>query len=607
MSPTKPGSPRLLGAFAQASVANSPEDWLSTSLRNRLMEFSSPAEDPAKSVDTRDLTNAAFLNLLTGGDVSRSESWIERAYTTQDMDPASKTFGELKWKTGDAAITDLNAVEFATQAIGPLYLTYGDRLSPAFTSRMAPHLNAALAGLHGHRVLVTYTNIYLMNLVNRMLIGQALGNATAVNEAEQRLDTWLDYTRRNGVHEFDSPTYYFVDVANLVAGFRYAADPGDRRKFERILDYFWTDIAANFLPSAHRIVGAYSRDYDFLSARGTLETWLMDAGWTPPPPKVLNFEAVYVLDNRRAGGYRPKSQAAALSSQLPREVVSTWDDNPSHARYVWMDRAVALGCTSGDYSPHDKLFNATFAGSPDLPQITLEPDVFDAPYGLVMNPDRSGHMKPTHLPLHVACVEHAGVALITLDLDPSAVTAKAHGFATNLVLPSDADIAVNGQPQAIATPGAVPLVPNSVVSATVGGATVGIRLLHVDDLPEQRPEFTLAADANGLAHHAVRLKLAHLLPGQQTKSQHLRVAFLLMARQDVSPHEVVRAMQGAQITSEAKDATWSVKVVGAGFSCEVARSVEDRTVIIRQWVNGESIPPSLLSVNGKDVGSNLLP
>jgi hypothetical protein len=47
-------------------------------------------------------------------------------------------------------------------------------------------------------------------------------------------------------------------------------------------------------------------------------------------------------------------------------------------------------------------------------------------------------------------------------------------------------------------------------------------LLHVDDLPEQKPELALAADADGLFHHAVRLKRAHLRAGQQSKSQHLR-------------------------------------------------------------------------------------
>lgn len=32
-----------------------------------------------------------------------------------------------------------------------------------------------------------------------------------------------------------------------------------------------------------------------------------------------------------------------------------------------------------------------------------------------------GHEKPTHLPLHVACMEHGGVALVTRDLVPSDV------------------------------------------------------------------------------------------------------------------------------------------------------------------------------------------
>ena len=599
----------LCALALSGSAADLPQNWLETAIRGHLSEFAPSADNPAKPASTRDLTNAALLNLMTGGDPTRSEAWIERAYSTQDMDRGSKSFGELKWNTGDAAITDMNAIEFGTQAIGPLYLTYRDRLSIDFKTRMAPHLTAALAGLRDHRVPVSYTNIFLMNLVSRLLIGQAIGDASAVNEAEQQLDAWLDYTRHNGVHEFDSPTYYSADLDSLVEGFRYAANPADRRKFERILDYFWTDIAASFMPAAQRLVGAYSRDYDFLRGRGGMDVWLTDAGWASIPQKSVDFEKVFVLENQRAGGYRPKRDASALTAQLPREVVSAWDDDPHHARYLWMDREVSLGCTSGDYNAQDKLLNATFAGSVDLPQISIEPDVFDAPYGLIKNPDKSGHKKPTHLPLHAACVERGGVALMTLDLDPSAAPADAHGFATNLLLPSAAVIAVNGKPHAMAMPGTMPVDLGAVVSVTIGGATVAIRLLHVDDLPEQRPELTVAADSEGLSHDVVRLKLAHLRAGQQSKSKHLRVAFLLIARQGVSMDDVVREMQHAIVTSEVKgkEKVWSVRASVKNTSLEVARSTEDRKAIVRQLVNGESIPVSILSVNGKDLAGAILP
>jgi hypothetical protein len=545
-------------------AAEVPHGWLEAALKNRLAEFARSAGDPAKSVTTRDLTNAALLNLMTGGDAARSEAWVERAYATQDMDKASKTFGELKWNTGDAAITDRNAIEFGTQAMGPLYLVYGDRLSPEFKRRMAPHLSAALAGLHGHKVQVSYTNIFLMNLTGGMLIGQAVGDSDAVQQAEREFDAWFEYTEHNGIHEFDSPTYYSADLDSLVIGRRYAAAPENRRRFERALDRFWSDIADNYFPAAQRMVGAYSRDYDFLRGRGGMDVWLTDAGWASLPSKSLDFEKVFVLDNARPGGYRPKPETVAAIGKLPREVVSVWDDDPHHTRFLWIGKNIALGCTSGNYGPQDKLFSATFAGSADSPQISIVPDVFDAPYGLVKNPDRTGHMKPTHLPLNAACTERDGVALMTLDLDPSAVTADAHGFATNLILPAAASISVDGKRQPLAAPGKVSVDPKSAITVAMGDGVVSIRLLHVDELPEQAPALTLEADAEGLAHHAVRLKLAHLNAGVQTKSKHLRVAFLVAARDGADLH-------AAQVSSEIRDHVWTVRASLADVSLELTR------------------------------------
>jgi hypothetical protein len=203
-------------------------------------------------------------------------------------------------------------------------------------------------------------------------------------------------------------------------------------------------------------------------------------------------------------------------------------------------------------------------------------------------------MKPTHLPLHAACVERDGVALVTLDLDPSAVKADSQGFATNLLLPAAAEISVDGKRQSLAGPGRVAVDQKSVVTVAMGNAAVAIRLLHVDEVPEQRAALTLEADAEGLAHGAVRLKLAHLSAGRQTESKHLRVAMLVAARSAAD----VRA---AKVSSEVRDKLWTVKASLAGLSLELARSAEDRKQIATQSVNGEPAPRALLSVNGKEL------
>jgi len=219
---------------------------------------------------------------------------------------------------------------------------------------------------------------------------------------------------------------------------------------------------------------------------------------------------------------------------------------------------------------------------------------------MVKNLDKSGHNKPTHQPLHAACVEQGGAALITLDLNPAAIPEDAGGFATNLLLPAEAAIAVNGKPRSLAAPGTFSLQIDDVVTATVGNATVAMRFLHVDDLPGQKAVLALSADAEGLKHHVARIKVMHLRAGQVSSSKHLRVALLIVARQGVAPDLAARELQAAKISDQLNGNLWSVQAALKGITLEVAQSSEDRKQILRQFVNGASIPVAVLSVNGKD-------
>jgi hypothetical protein len=51
--------------------------------------------DPASSVDTRDLGNAAFTVLLHGGDAALAQREIDRAFVNQDLRANSPTYGQI--------------------------------------------------------------------------------------------------------------------------------------------------------------------------------------------------------------------------------------------------------------------------------------------------------------------------------------------------------------------------------------------------------------------------------------------------------------------------------------------------------------------------------
>jgi hypothetical protein len=581
----------LLISLLIIAPASAQSTGLSGNLAQKLADFKRQILARPDDTRTRDLSSGALLSLMCGDDPSVAEHFLRLAYTTQDMNPSSRTYGQLQWIISDAGITDLNAIDFNTLSLGPILLRFGDRLSPQFKDDFVPHLAAALSGLHNHIVKVSYTNIWLMNCVCQMLLGQAAHDTNSVAEAEHRLDEWIDYTKTNGIHEFDSPTYYGVDINELTVGYRYAADPADRRKFKTILDYFWTDIAANFFPAAGRLTGPYSRDYDFLSATGDLDGWFAGFGWIPmEQANSFGLDGVFVLDDLRDGGYQPPRQIADLANSGPRQIVAAYDDDPNHLIWNWIGPAVAIGSTTGNYCEQDKLFSATFAGPRSTPQISLVVDGKDNPYGLYRVRDKTNHPKAVHLASNLACVQDGSTVLLTSDIDPSRRPDYATSLSTNFLLPADATIAVDGKPMDSET---YPLSRDSVVTVTLGGATVSIRLLAADSIDGVPPTWSFIADQDGLSHHAVRLRLMQLADGRTTDQKHLRSAFLVSA-DPIGP---------VQIDNQLDSDHWRIKVTTKDRTLEVDRSATRPGKVFAERINGEQARRSILTVNGADIAT----
>ena len=309
-----------------------------------------------------------------------------------------------------------------------------------------------------------------MNGVNLMLMGQATDDAAAIAEGEKRIDDWIALTKKSGICEFDSPTYYGTDLNSLTIGRHYVASDSERQKLTTILDYFWTDISANYFAPAQKLGGPYSRDYDFLAGAGDLDQWLASAGLAPA--ELLSTgggpDSVFLLDNLSHDAYEPLAEAIALAKSGPREVQSMWSTTLGGNRWNWQGANVALGSTSGTHGEQDKMFSATFAGPRSVPEVTLDVDVHDSPYGLYRQRDKNNHPKPVHLAANLGTVQSGGVTLMTLDIDGSKLPADAKGMTTNFVLPSDARVAVDGKGFDSSLENQMPIDPTSVVTISRG-------------------------------------------------------------------------------------------------------------------------------------------
>ena len=505
----------------------------------------------------------------------------------------------MRLKTGDPNVAaDTNVVEFNAQALGPLLNGFGSHLSGGFLSSFRPHVIATIAGVERHKVPVTYTNMYLTKMVNLILLGQYAGDAGAVRQGEEMISEWIRYTRSYGITEFDSPTYYKTDINSLVEGYRYASNRNDRRVFAVMLDYIWTDIAANYMPSADKLTGPTSRGYDLLRGVGGSDGWIEAAGWSPIYRWPFVTEQVFLYDNQRPGGYWPSESIHRLAYNYPREVTSSRDDVPTHTRWNWVSGHVAIGCTSGDVHGNDTTFSGVFVGPPlTTPLVSVMVDAIDSPYGLVLR-----RPVPYHQASAPGCVQKGGAVLLTMDLDPHVKRGARWEFTTNILLPKAAVIEQDGQRLSLAVPGNIPINPRALISATLNGGTIAMRFIRIDPVNGKSPVMTLSANALGLKRGAVRLKITHLHAGEATAARDLRIATLLIA--DERPAAaLIDEMRGANFVDKIRGDTWDVAAHVPGTSLRVQRSVSDRKTIFDQEVDGRTVPRPVLSVNGKDLAS----
>ena len=587
--------------------------------------------NPTPSI--RDLPNGALAALALGEDPGVAEKLLRAEFAQQNMDPASAQFGDIPWQIGHPEVKDANSIEFGFQAVGPILLHFRDRLTPAFIQEATTHVRAAFVSIRRHKVKASYTNIYLMKTVNLTLMGESVGDTVAADQGYAQLDTWMQYTRDAGIHEFDSPTYYATDLNSLILGYRYAARPGAREKFKRILDYFWTDIATNLLSSRGILSGPHSRDYDFLNGTGGLNLYLYLEGLRQAEStSKVDLEKAAMLDAGGEDGYHPSTSVLEPAIQPERVIIQKWDLEPGLDRYNYITPDFAVGSANGDYGPQDKLVTVDF--NAEVPTVAIVPDTYDAPYGKLKIKDRSGHNKPHHLPLHPVCVRSNGALLVLLDLDPHKEPLP-DSLATNILLPVAAStIVMDGTVIKGDKVFNIPAGPTSVVGVRVGAAGVGVRLFRADGCAGQQPAFALKSDADGLKWGAMRFVVYHyrglsalaqeaqanrpiahagVAPAQgspptkdvvQTLSEtHVRVGVLIVAAPCPTDRDLttlVNMVRDARPVEAMENGEWKVDVHLAGVTLAAVSDMKSRKPIHR-LVNGKEMPDGIMSLNGAEL------
>ena len=564
---------------------------------------------PHPQPSVRDLTAAALGWLELGQPAARAEKLIRHAFALQELDAASPAYGTVLWQEGHPEIKDANAIEFTMLPVGVIWRRHHERLDTDFLREAEPHLRAALTAIHRHNVPVKYSNIYLMKLANLLLLGEAVEDAAAVNEAHANFDTWLAFTRTNGLTEYDSPTYSPIQADCLALAHNLTRDAQLKARMKAALDLYWADMAANYVPARETMTGPASRDYKFLFTDVNVGYAYYLAGLrATAPADTFLCDAVRAWTAARMQGYWPAPDILALGKLPERVVRSRFGAVPGQDRYVWITPDFTLGSVSAYYGPQDKRICAELASPKPLPNVGLVVDDFDAPFGLVKTKDRSGHNKPHHLAHLIAAAQEKGFLLALTELSPGIQTGEFTNLASNLLLPVAVDhFVLDGQRVDGAEPFALLAGPNSVVGLREGKAALAARFFAADGCAAQPPTWELQYDGN--AEGAARLVVHHYAgAAKRLAGSRIRCGLLLWAARCETEAEFQAFLQRAhevKVTERVQDGIWQARAVTGAVELEAGLDLARKQVAWRR-VNGRAWETKVLEVNGRDLLADLV-
>lgn len=292
-------------------------------------------------------------------------------------------------------------------------------------------------------------------------------------------------------------------------------------------------------------------------------------------------------------------------------------------RYAYVTPSFAMGSTSATYTgtaqfkPFDIQLDAA-RGSPTLTVVTREAAsaTDDDPYGFTKRKDRSGHDKPTHLPMHPVAAQERGLLLASVISDGPRDAPEE--LSTNVLFPMNLPgerVTLDGAAIEGSAPRSWPATVGAVLTVKVGGSAAAFRVVSADGCAGQSPVLRVELDEPGLAHHAGRLVVRHFQRAASAawRPCHPRVTLVFVADAAKNDADVksISERAGAPVTEKVEPTdtglVWSARVVIGGVVLEAGRHDDfgadgrkHRVKDIVRTVNGAPMHFGVLEVNGSE-------
>ena len=566
---------------------------------------------PESTVGIRGLLRFALEAAGVDWHPERVAAALARARTMQDLDPASPTHGNFKWRSDHERVLDHNGVEFAMQLLGLLQQRFGERLSPAARSHVAALLTAGIAGLRGHTVRIEYTNIFVMKAWGLIAAGEALGRADVAADGYGRFDEWLRHTARHGIGEYGGVTYYGIDLDSLALIAKFAGRPEVRTQALAAIRHLWTDIAANWWAPGDRLGGANARSYDYLFGTGYLEAHTWTAGWLRARPALEGAGWLGGVQRnqsvlRDAVVLPPSTEwTEPIRAQLPRTVVQRWGEKPEQRAVHWIGRHVSLASSGASRSTDERTLVANLGDSPAVPQLTLFMDGRGDPFGTKKIANAAGQAKSLHLTPFIATVQRGPELLQLLSSTPLAPGSRYKPgelacFLTHLTIPRVAEVWVGDTLTPPGTPERPVVIPQGrAIFIRLGDAALAVKILLATATDGSPAPIQWIEDSP--RSPARRLTVTHSATapsGRGTIAVWIKAGEGMDAAQFAEWRKTMAAApNGVHVEKDLVTLAVSAGAESLRLSADLAKGER------REISGGE--PAALLSVNGRDYGQEI--
>ena len=257
---------------------------------------------------------------------------LETTLPTQHRDPGSKHHGNFPELIEEPIVPgkrfDVNQAEFIAMALQDILHRHEQRLPQPMKDQIREALLLATEHIKNRSNSPTYTNVYFMDILNLIAIGERYDRPDLVESGLEYLRKVRDLTLDQGSYtEYQSPNYTIVVLDVLYRLLAWVENPEARSMGLELYRETWRQIATQYHPPSQQWAGPQLRNRGGQEILSDGKAWMIRravGGITGLPPETVPPSRKTVDLVRLAHRVPDDLRASFLDLPAPKEVVQSY-------------------------------------------------------------------------------------------------------------------------------------------------------------------------------------------------------------------------------------------------------------------------------------------